>query len=348
MKNFTYHRPTSVDGVITLLDERWGKSELLAGGTDLHDLQKEYVAQPEKVVSLNGLGGDFRAIVGKAPPGNMPPAVTIGAGVKLAEIAESKELSAYPALATAAGMIAGPQIRNMGTLGGSLCQRNRCWYFRDEHVNCLLKGGRKCFAQEGENEYHAIFTQGHPCVIVHPSTLAPPLIALGATARVVGPKGERELPVEKLFQAPVKETQREHTLAPNEVLFSVTIPVPPNIPQFAKFCNASYEVKHRETNEWPLVQAAVAFHFEKDGKVAKSVRVVLGHVAPTPLVSEAAAKALEGKEVTPETAAAAGKAACEGVRPLSQNAYKVNLLAVAVKRAALTAAGAKKDWEATP
>ena len=94
--------------------------------------------------------------------------------------------SAGEALAAAAGQIAGPQIRNMGTLGGSLCQRNRCWYFRDEHVNCLLKGGRKCFAQEGENQYHAIFTQGHPCVIVHPSTLAPPLIALGATATIVG------------------------------------------------------------------------------------------------------------------------------------------------------------------
>jgi xanthine dehydrogenase YagS FAD-binding subunit len=230
----------------------------------------------------------------------------------------------------------------MGTLGGSLCQRNRCWYFRDEHVNCLLKGGRKCFAQEGENQYHAIFTQGHPCVIVNPSTLAPPLIALGATATVLGPMGKRELPVEKLYQAPVKETQREHTLAPNEVLVSVTIPM--TVPQFARPCNASYEVKQRETNEWPLVQAAVAFHFEKDGKTAKGVRVVLGHVAPTPLVSEAAAKALEGKEVTPETAAAAGRAACEGVRPLGQNAYKVNLLAVAVKRAALTAAGAKKDW----
>jgi xanthine dehydrogenase YagS FAD-binding subunit len=313
---------------------------LLAGGTDLHDLQKEFVAQPEKVVSLNGLGGDFRKIAVLPPPGNFPPAVTIGAGVKLAEIAESKDVPA--ALSTAAGMIAGPQIRNMGTLGGSLCQRNRCWYFRDEHVNCLLKGGRKCFAQEGENEFHAIFTQGHPCVIVHPSTLAPPLIALGATAKVLGPKGSRDLPVEKLFQAPVKETQREHTLAPNEVLVSVTIPV--TVPQFARPCSASYEVKQRETNEWPLVQAAVAFHFEKDQKVARGVRVVLGHVAPTPLVSEAAARALEGKEVTPETAAAAGQAACEGVRPLSQNGYKVQLLAVAVKRAALTAAGARKDW----
>ena len=340
MKNFTYHRPTTLEGVIPLLDERWGTAELLAGGTDLHDLQKEYVAQPEKVISLTGLGGAFTQI---ASTRKEPPTIHIGAGVKLAEIAADPTVKKYlPALATAAGMIAGPQVRNMGTLGGSLCQRNRCWYFRDEHVHCLLKGGRKCFAQEGENQYHAIFTQGHPCVIVHPSTLAPPLIALGATAKVVGPKGERELPVEKLFQAPVKETQREHTLAPNEVLVSVTIPL--TVPQFASPRNASYEVKQRETNEWPLVQAAVRFHIEQGGKVAKGVRVVLGHVAPTPLVSEAAAKALEGKEVTPETAAAAGQAACEGVRPLSQNAYKVKLLAVAVKRAALTAAGAKKDW----
>jgi xanthine dehydrogenase YagS FAD-binding subunit len=333
MKNFTYHRPTTLDGVIPLLDERWGKTELLAGGTDLHDLQKEYVAQPEKVVSLNGLGGAFTQIQVLQKD---PPALAIGAGVKLADLAADPTLQKqFPALATAAGMIAGPQIRNMGTLGGSLCQRNRCWYFRDEHVHCLLKGGRKCFAQEGENEYHAIFTQGHPCVIVHPSTLAPPLIALGAVAEVVGPKGKREVPLEKLYQAPVKETQREHTLDPNEVLTQVTVSP-------AGRANASYEVKQRETCEWPLVQAVVAFKL--DGGKATGVRVVLGHVAPTPLVSEAAAKALEGQAVTPETAAAAGKAACEGVRPLSQNAYKVNLLAVAVKRAALTAAGAKKDW----
>src|SRR5205085_7975393 len=123
-----------------------------------------------------------------------------------AEIAESKDLTAYPALTTAAGIIGGPQIRHMGTLGGNLCQRNRCWYFRDEHVQCLLKGGKKCFALDGENQYHAIFTQGHPCVIVNPSTLAPPLIALGAKAEVTGPKGARTIELGKFFQAPTKET----------------------------------------------------------------------------------------------------------------------------------------------
>jgi xanthine dehydrogenase YagS FAD-binding subunit len=337
MKNFTYHRPATIQQALPLLGEKWGPTELLAGGTDLLDRQKEYVSQPDQVVSLTGLGGVFREMAVAVPDADRSPFATIGGGVRLVEIAENPSLAhAYPALTSAAGQIAGPQIRNMGTLGGSLCQRNRCWYFRDEHVNCLLKGGRKCFAQEGENQYHAIFTQGHPCVIVHPSTLAPPLIALGATAQIVGPKGQRELPVEKLYQALVKETQREHTLAPNEILVSVKI-APPR-----RLANASYEVKQRETNEWPLVQAVVAFRL--DGKTARDVRVVLGHVAPTPLVSESAAKALEGKEITEETAAAAGEAATEGARPLSQNEYKVQLLKVAVKRATLLAAGAKPYW----
>jgi xanthine dehydrogenase YagS FAD-binding subunit len=342
MKNFTYHQPATLQLALPLLDEQWGKTELLAGGTDLLDRQKEYVSQPERIVSLTGLGGAFREITSIQAQPNAPPAVTIGAGAKLIDIAESKLLAAYPALTSAAAQIAGPQIRNMGTLGGSLCQRNRCWYFRDEHVNCLLKGGRKCYAQEGENQYHAIFTQGHPCVIVHPSTLAPPLIAFNAVAQVMGPKGQREVPIEKLYQAPVKETQREHTLAPNEILISVRIAPAAAGP----IANASYEVKQEESSDWPLVQASVAFQLV--GKTAKGVRVVLGHVAPTPLVSDAAAKALEGKEVTEATATAAGEAAVEGARPLSQNAYKVQLLKVAVKRAVLTAAGAKKYWEEKP
>ena len=337
MKNFTYHQPTSLATALPLLDEQWGKTELLAGGTDLHDLQKEYVAQPDKVVSLNGIRGEFREIVAVGPPGAFT-SVVIGGGVRLTDLAEGRLLAAFPALTGAAGMIAGPQIRNMGTLGGSLCQRNRCWYFRDEHVNCLLKGGKKCYALDGENQYHAVFTQGHPCVIVHPSTLAPPLIALGATAEVVGPKGRRELSVEKMFRAPTKATEREHLLAPNEILVSVKIAPP------GRVLNASYEVREKDSSDWPLVQASAAFTL--DGRVARNVRIVLGHVAPTPLVSEAAAKAVEGKEITEATATAAGEAACEGARPLGGNAYKVKLLAVAVKRALLTAAGAKPYWEA--
>src|SRR5262249_7336356 len=145
----------------------------------------------------------------------------------------------FPGLTTAAGDVGGPQIRNMGTLGGNLCQRNRCWYFRDEHVDCLLKGGPKCFALDGENKYHAIFTQGHKCVIVNPSTLAPVLVALGATAEVLGPKGKRQVALDKFFHAPSTPQEREHLLSSNEMVTAVTIPN-----QGVK--NASYEVRHKQ------------------------------------------------------------------------------------------------------
>jgi len=336
MKNFTYYRPTTVEQVVAMLDGTYGATELLAGGTDLLDLQKEYVAQPDKVVSLGGLGKEFREIVVKPMVGaGMPISAEIGAGATLAEIAEHKQLREFfPALTTAAGEIGGPQIRNMGTLGGNLCQRNRCWYFRDEAVPCLLKGGRKCYATDGENQYHAVFTQGHKCVIVNPSTLAPALVALGATAEVVGPKGKRTIGLDKFFRAPEDATHREHVLAANELLTKVSLVSGP--------ASASYEVRHKQAYDWPLVQAVVAFKLE--GGKATNARVVLGHVAPTPHVATAAAKALEGKAVTEDTAAAAGKAATEGAKPLSGNAYKLKLIEVAVKRAALLAAGAKPYW----
>ena len=331
MKNFTYYRPTSAEQAVGLLDKKWGTSELLAGGTDLLDLQKEYVAQPDKVISL-------RDVAGLSKIQGTDFGITIFAGAKLAQIAAEEAIKRlFPALATAAGDIGGPQIRNMGTLGGNLCQRNRCWYFRDEHTHCLLKGGDKCFAIDGENRYHAIFTQGHKCVIVNPSTLAPVLIALDAVATILGPGGSRNLELSKFFQAPTSAVEREHVLAPNEMVYAVSIPG-------TAVKNASYEVRHKQSYDWPLVQAAVAFKY--DGGKATDVRIVLGHVAPTPHVAEAAAKALEGKEVTEATAAAAGEAAAEGAKPLAQNSYKVKLVAVAVKRALLTAAGQKKYWEA--
>jgi xanthine dehydrogenase YagS FAD-binding subunit len=331
MKNFTYYRPTTAEQAVALLDGGWGTSELLAGGTDLHDLQKQYIAQPDKVVSLAGVG-KLKAIDSDGKH------VTLGAGLRLHDLADNDDLKRrFPGLTTAAGMIGGPQIRNMGTLGGNLCQRNRCWYFRDEQVVCLLKGGEKCYALDGENRYHAVFTKGHRCVIVHPSTLAPVLIALGATAKVMGPKGkEREIELAKFFHAPESAKEREHVLAPNEIVLSVTIPD-------RKLANASYEVRHKQSYDWPLVQAAVAF--QHNGGKATKVSIVLGHVAPTPHVAKEAAAALEGKAVSEETAAAAGKAAAEGAKPLSQTGYKVKLIEVAVKRAVLTAAGHKKYWE---
>jgi xanthine dehydrogenase YagS FAD-binding subunit len=334
MKNFQYYRPTTVAQAVSLLENRWGNTELLAGGTDLHARQKEHVAEPARLVSLNGINA-LRGIEVDAQ--NPARWIKIGAGTHLADIAAHAQVrQRFAALAQAAGEVAGPQIRNMGTLGGSLCQRNRCWYFRDEYVNCLLKGGNRCFALDGENRYHAIFTQGHPCVIVHPSTLAPVLIALGASAEVVGPKGTRTVELAKFYRAPRNASEREHTLAPNEVLTSVTIPL-------RGLASASYEVRHKQSYDWPLVHAVVVFRVN-NGKTADA-RVVLGHVAPTPHVSEGAAKALEGQALNARAATEAGRAAARGAKPLSQNAYKVKLVEVAVKRAVLIAAGQKRYWE---
>src|SRR5262245_26180139 len=168
MDNFAYYRPKTPQQAVGLLDAKWGTAELLGGGTDLVSRQKDYISSPKKVISLANIGGGFTSasVAGET--------LTIGAGTKLAVLASDANVKTWAAgLASAADEIAGPQVRNMGTLGGSLCQRNRCWYFRDEAVNCLLKGGDKCFAQDGENRFHAIFTKGHKCIIVSPSTLGP-------------------------------------------------------------------------------------------------------------------------------------------------------------------------------
>jgi len=336
MDNFTYFRPSTPEQAVALLDGKWGTAELLGGGTDLVSLQKDYIARPRKVISLGSMPSSFREIVVQE---KAPPNLVIGAGVKLAQIAASSEVKTHAAaLAQAADEIAGPQIRNMGTLGGNLCQRNRCWYFRDEATVCLLKGGDKCYALDGENRYHAVFTRGHKCIIAAPSTLATALIALGATALVLGPKGQRTVELAKFYKAPSAAGEREHTLAPDEMILSVTV----TGARGRK--SGSYEVRQKLASDWPLVQASASFVL--DGGKAKDVKIVLGLVAPTPHIAEAAAKAVEGKEITEETAAAAGEAATKGANPVAQNGYKLRLLSVAVKRALLVAAGAKKYWEA--
>jgi len=334
MKNFTYFRPTTAEQAVALLEARYGNTEMLAGGTDLLSLQKQYIAQPGRVVSLNAIPGLKTVTVGAK-------SVSIGAGVTLATIAGHADLRRlFPALTMAASEIGGPQIRNMGTLGGNLCQRNRCWYFRDEHSPCLLRGGQTCSAIEGENKYHAIFTTNHRCVIASPSTLATGLIALGASAEILGPQNRRRtVEMAKFFFAPTGPTEREHSLAANEIVTSVTIPV-------RSLNNAAYEVRQRQVTDWPIVQCAVAFNGGRNGGKATNVQIVLSQVAPTPVIAEAAARAINNQAITDATATAAGRAAVEGAKPLSQSSYKVRLVEVAVKRALMIAAGLPRYWEA--
>src|SRR5262249_43481836 len=215
-----------------------------------------------------------------------------------------------------------PQLRTMGTVGGELLQRPRCWYFRRGHGLLAERDGESLPAK-GDNRYHAILGNAGPAKFVHASSLAPALIAYGATAVVVGPKGKRTVAVKELYRVP-KAGERETTLAPNEVVTSITLPKP--APR-----SATYEVRPRQGLDWPLVAASVAL--EVDGRTVKSATVVLGHVAPTPWVAEDAAKALVGKTLDEKLAHAAGAAAVAGATPLSKNAYKVELAQVAVRRA---------------
>jgi len=235
----------------------------------------------------------------------------------------------FPALAAAAEGVTSPQIRSMGTVGGDLLQRPRCWYFRLGY-GLLAQFDGKPLVPDGDNRYHAILGNSGPAYFVNASSLAPILIALGAKVRLFGPQGAREVELEKLYVTPQSEQDREYSLRSNEILTDVLVPPADG----AKA--AVYEVRQKEALDWPLAAAAVVLHL--DGDSVKSARVVLGHVAPVPWPSPDAEQALVGKAVSDETAAEAGKAAVGKASPLSKNGYKVKLASVAVKRAALKAA----------
>jgi xanthine dehydrogenase YagS FAD-binding subunit len=331
MKAFEYAGPTSVDDAVTLLGGS-DSSEMLSGGTDLISRMKDYVTSPKRVVYLKDIK-DLAGISG----GTGGEALTVGAGTSLADILVHKTLRAsYPSLWQATLEIGTPQIRNMATVGGNLLQRPRCWYFRSGNGLLGMKDG-KSLVRPGDNRYHAIFMTEGNALFVAPSSLAVPLIALGAKATLKGPKGERTVKVEDLYQVPRQDGDRELTIRDDEVLTKLSIPAP-------RGSNASYEARQKRAHDWPLVLASV--NLEMDGKRVSKARVILGSVAPIPLRSEAAEAAIVGEAVTLETATAAGESAAAGARPLSMNAFKVALTRTVVKRALLAAAG-NRYWEET-
>jgi xanthine dehydrogenase YagS FAD-binding subunit len=237
----------------------------------------------------------------------------------------------YPMLAYALDEAASPQIRNMATIGGNLCQRPRCWYFRNGFGLLAMKDG-KSMVTDGDNRYHAILGNEGPAKFVSPSTIAPALIAYGAQVTLTGPKGSRTVPLAKFYRTPQSEDQREHDLQPNEVMTEIILPGKSPKPTHA----AQYEVRQKQSFDWPLAVASVALWI--DGRTVKQANVVLGAVAPVPWVSQEAAQALVGKPLNEQSADAAAQAAVSIAKPLSRNTYKVQLARVAVKRAILQAA----------
>jgi len=334
MKAFEYVAPTDMKGAVDRLEERPGESQPLAGGMDIIGLMKDYVLQPERLVALRDIDS-LRSIEWTDDGG-----LRIGAMVTVAEIAADERVrERWPALAAAAGEVGTPQIRNRGTIGGNLCQRPRCWYFRSEAFECLRKGGAACFAVDGDNRYHAIFDTA-PCPIVHPSNCAVALQAYGAEVMVAGPspRSDDELRFQVMamadfFVRPSRNIRQENVLTDEQVLQSIHLPPPSG-------SSATYVIKHKQSHDWPLALASAVLQME--GGTVSSASIVMGAVAPIPWRSEAAEQAITGQSVSVASAEAAADAAVADAEPLDYNAYKVRLARTAVKRAILEAAGI--DW----
>jgi xanthine dehydrogenase YagS FAD-binding subunit len=326
VKAFAYVDATTPQEALAALGRERGRTLPLAGGQDLLALMKDYIVTPERVVNVKALPTTIAV-----PAGPSADVVVLGAAARLADVAAHEALrKTLPALAQAAGEVGTPQIRNVGTVGGNLCQRPRCWYFRNEEFFCRKKGGAQCFAEDGENQFHAILGNDGHCHIVHPSSLAVPLLAYGATVRIASPKGERDVPIEDFFAMPGRAVYTEHVLEPDELVTEVRVPVRRNVR------SATYELRYKQAFDWPIAFASVALAM--DGERVRSARVVLGAVAPVPWRSPAAEQALAGQLPTADVAERAAQAAVAGAQPMSGNAYKVQVARTAVKRAILKAA----------
>jgi xanthine dehydrogenase YagS FAD-binding subunit len=320
LKAFAYVNATNEkEAIAALAKAERGRMLPMAGGMDLLGMMKDYIVSPERVVSIRSLDQTITSADG---------GLRIGAAVKIADLVEHAQARRlFPALVTAAEDVGTPQIRNVGSVGGNIMQRPRCWYFRNEEFNCLKKGGSRCFAVEGENQYHAIFGDG-PCHIVHPSSLAVPVIAYGGRFRVAGPNGAREIDAGQFFQMPNQNLYGETVLQPDEIVTHVLLPAPGQR-------SATYEVRFKQSHDWPLAAASV--NLVMSGPAVKSARVVLGAVAPIPWRAQAAERVLAGKAITEAVATEAAAAAVAGARPMSGNAYKIQIAKTAVKRAIMAA-----------
>jgi xanthine dehydrogenase YagS FAD-binding subunit len=323
MRPFEYVSPATKEQAVGLLGTTWGQAEVLAGGTDLLALMKDDVVHPKRLVNIK----QIKEMTGVAASSN---GLRIGALTTLGELADNVNVARdYPSFAEAINEAASPQIRNMATLGGNLCQRPRCWYFRGGYGLLPKSETGKDLVTGGENRYHAILGNNGPARFVSPSSIVPVLIAYGATIRIIGSKGSREIPLERFYVTPKTETEREHDLMPNEILAEVIVP-PANGMRVAH-----YEIRQKQAFDWPLAVAAVSL--KMNGLGVESARIVMGHVAPVPWRSSEAERALMGKNISEDVAKSAAEVALQSATPLSHNAYKIQLAKVAVKRAILKA-----------
>ena len=331
MKAFEWANPTTIDEAVKLLNDQTAidideAPRPIAGGQDLLTTMKEYSSQPSRVVNLKSIRGLNKLSLDAK-------GLTIGALITLTELEEHQPTRKnIPGLVEAAHSIATPQIRNLGTVAGNLCQRPRCWYFRLEEVTCLKKGGDTCYSFTGENKYNAILGGG-PSYIVHPSDLAPMLVALGAQLNVTGSQGKRVIPLDKFFTLPSEgNLRRENVLKNDDIITEIFVPASP-------LTARSTYLKFKERDSLDFAMSAVAVALQMNGKTVKDVRIVLGGVAPIPWRVPDAEKFVIGKELTSDVLQEAGKIALARAEPLENNAYKIPLTETLVRRALAKAGG---------
>lgn len=316
MRPFSYARPASLDDALRLL--RSGAAAL-AGGTDLLGLMKDGIAAPERLVDLTGVPGlrGWQRERGKG--------VRIGALTPLVDLETSAELAAIlPIVPASLRDAATVQLRTMGTVGGNLLQRNRCWYFRDDAFPCWLKGGDRCFAREGDSRHHALLG-ARECVAVAPSDLAPALIACDASVTLRGGRGSRTIPLSDLYVTPTGPRRVEHTIRAGEIIVEV------RVPERAIGRRGAY-LKAMERKAWTFAQVSVAAAARMvDGK-ARDARVVVGGVAPVPWRVPAAERALEGSALDDTSCERAAEAILAGAEPLRDNGYKLPLARELIRR----------------
>jgi len=320
MKIFTNSQPRDLSNAAMLSQQarQSGKKVAFAGGgSDMLGMIKERIVTPDVLVHLKAVKGvdTVEAVNG---------GVNIGGLITLDNLSRDALIRRqFAVLAEAAESVATPQIRNVGTLAGNVCQRPWCWYYRNGFP-CYKAGGNQCFSAAGENQYHAIFGGG-PSFIVHPSDTAPALVALNAKFRIIGPAGERTLAAADFFALPRVNAAKENVLADDEVLASVELPAPrPGMR--SKY----HKVLDREAWTHAVVSAAIVL--DMDNGVCHDARIVLGGVAPIPWRVPAAEKLLSGQRITPELAAQVAEAALAGATPLVKNRYKIPLTKKIVER----------------
>jgi xanthine dehydrogenase YagS FAD-binding subunit len=331
MRAFELYDATSIAQAVDLLRQNSTRAvKVVGGGSDLvGGIMKDWVhgagmAFPDVLIDLTTIK-DMTAI--KIDGGS----VTIGAAATLTDVIENKDVAGrFPLLVNAAMSVASPMIRNFGTLGGNINQRPRCWFFRGEDFNCYKKGGDFCYAVTGDNRYHAIIG-GELCYIVHPSDTATALLALNAKAKVAGVKGNRDVAFDSYFIGPREDVLRENVLAKDEFMTHVEIPNPASGTKFGWT-----KLKDRQVYDFALTSVAAAFTV--DGNNWKDGRIVLGGVSPVPFRAKVVEDALKGKDVraTIKQAAAAIRTVA---RPMSLNAYKVDIAVGLIERTVLEALG---------